>query len=157
MTPPIINTIDMLDNDCIQKLLHSQGSLTLQLEKISNQPLRVHVLNEHYQLLSTTAKKSLKLPLHKPAIGWMRDVALYGTQNHPWVYATSIFPIDSLKGQGLRFKHLGTIPIGYVLFAHQKKLPYTRIIHNTSRETLYIWKNKPILIIESFVHNQPNN
>lgn len=141
----------MLSPHKIDILLHSEGSLTTRLEKIANKPLLVHVLKEGYETLDLPTKRQLGLPLHKPCIGWVRKVALYGTDEMPWVYATSTFPITSLIGNAKRLKHLGTTPIGYVLFAKNRQLPFVRTFDKTSRKTVYDWQGRRILIQESFV------
>lgn len=143
----------MLSPTQIHALLHSQGSLTARLEHIAKRPLRVKVVSEGYRTLSLTSKKQLGLPLHKPCVGWVREVALYGTDEQAWVKAVSIFALPSLTGQGKRLKHLGTTPIGYVLFARQRHLPHRRTIDlaSQSRATVYDWQGRKILISERFV------
>lgn len=141
----------MLSPTQIRTLLHSQGSLTAQLEKIAKRPLRVKVLSEGYRSLSLTTKKQLGLPPNQPCIGWVRMVALYGTDEQAWVHAVSVFPITSLTGEGRRLKHLGTTPIGYVLFARQRRLPFVRTFANNCRQTVYEWQGCKILIEECFL------
>lgn len=143
----------MLSPVQIHDLLYSQGSLTARLEHIAKRPLRVKVAYEGYRTLSLANKKQLGLPVHKPCIGWVREVALYGTDDTAWVKAVSVFALPSLTGQGKRLKHLGTTPIGYVLFARQRRLPHTRTIDldRQSRSTVYEWQGRKILISERFL------
>ncbi|MDO4251252.1 MAG: chorismate lyase [Moraxella sp.] len=140
----------MLSAQQIHSLLHSTGSLTARLEKIAKKPLLVQVIKEGYETLDFSTKQQLGLACHKPCIGWVRKVALYGTHDTPWVYATSVFPINSLTGKGKRLKHLGDTPIGYVLFARHRQLPFVRTFDGTSRKTVYDWEGRRILIQENF-------
>lgn len=141
----------MLNPDQIHTLLHSQGSLTAQLERIAGQPLQVKIIGERYARPSLQQKLKLGLPLAKPCLVWVREVALYGTDKTAWVQAMSVFPLTSLVGEGRRLKQLGNTPIGYVLFARQKYLPHVRTINGKTRQTVYEWRGRKILIEECFL------
>lgn len=141
----------MLSPAQIHTLLHSKGSLTAQLEQIAGRPLQVKIIQEYYQRPSFQQKQQLGLPLAKPCLVWVREVLLYGTDDAAWVRAVSVFPLDSLTGKGRRFKYLGNTPMGYVLFAHQKRLPHVRTIYNNTRQTVYEWQGCKILIEECFL------
>lgn len=141
----------MLTQAQIHALLHSKGSLTKRLEALAGGPLGVQIIQEGFCPLSFDSKKRLGLPLAKPCLAWVRQVALYGNDNRPWVKACSIFPLDSLRGQGRQFKHLGNKPIGYLLFAKQQSLPHHRTIVGNTRQTVYDWQGQKILIKEQFL------
>ncbi|OOR89389.1 hypothetical protein B0181_06825 [Moraxella caviae] len=137
--------------------LHSTGSLTALLEAKAGKALTVQVLYEGFRPLTRPEKQSLGLVLHRPALGKVRTVALYGNDAEPWVRATSIFPLAHLTGSAKRLQHLKTTPIGYVLFKRRRTLPHTRTVRFDNdlnawgRHTVYDWYGKKLLISEWFL------
>lgn len=130
------------------------------LEKKAGKPLQVEIVFEGYRLLNLEQKKQLNikgLGLNKPVIGWFREVLLYGNAIEPWIFAQSIFPIHSLKGNAKRLKNLNNTPIGYVLFKRQKQVDNTRLIcrinNNWKRQSLYKWRGRNIMISETFLES----
>ncbi|WP_284673353.1 chorismate--pyruvate lyase family protein [Moraxella haemolytica] len=149
MTPP----------NALLPYLHAQGSLTALLEAKAKQPLKIKIIHEGYDLLNTSQKSHLNLPLHRPALAWVREVLLSGQDGDDdtaWVHAKSIFPISSLKGDAKRLCHLKYTPIGYVMFNKNQTLPYKRRLINDfgqfGRITIYDWHTRPILIQEVFLN-----
>lgn len=148
-------------SDCpnfLLPLLSSQGSLTAHLEKLANQTLLVQVIYEGLQPLSLSQKRSLKLDPNKPALAWVRTSLLYGDDPNPWVQASSIFPLSSLKGNLKRLRHLGSTPVGYVIFKKNTRLPHQRFYYrkiqqqtNYGRQTLYNYRGHKLLIDECFI------
>lgn len=132
-------------------LLYSTGSLTRHLEKLAGQKIVAQVQSQRYRMLSLAEKQALGLPLTKPCIGWVRTVQLCGNNKQAWVKAKSIFPINSLVGDGRRLKQLGDTPIGYVLF-NKGTLPFRRTYgaDGRTRQTVYDWQGRPLLITETF-------
>lgn len=133
-------------------LLYSTGSLTRHLEKLAGQKIVVQVQSQRYRTLSLAEKQAVGLPLAKPCIGWVRTVQLYGNDKQAWVRANSVFPINSLVGDGRRLKQLGDTPIGYVLF-NKGALPFRRTYKadERTRQTVYDWQGRPVLITETFL------
>ena len=138
--------------------LNANGSLTAMLEEKSGQPLRVERCFEGYRLLTLAQKKHLGLPVrqyNRPILAWIREVQLYGDSDLPWVWAQSIFPLESLKGSAKRLQQLKGTPIGYVLFKRQRTLPNQRFISYTDkgwqRQTHYDWYGRALFISETFL------
>lgn len=144
--------------------LTSTGSLTYALESLARQRLRVVVVFEGFRLLTLTERTNLAhlLPSRtKPVMAWVREVALYGNNkdsqgnNNPkeaWVSATS-FLITPLTGKAHRLRHLGTTPMGYVLFKTQKTLPKHRTFSHDgmARQTIYDWRGTKVVVVERFL------
>lgn len=135
--------------------LTAKGSLTTLLEQKAGQALKVVVLDEHICTLDFAQKQALGLSLHRPHLAKIRTVLLYGNDDAPWVKATSIFPLSSLKGELGRLKSLRTTPIGYVLFKKNRTLPHTRQYYRHpdgfGRRTCYEYHHQPLLIDELFL------
>lgn len=140
--------------------LTTQGSLTTLLERHARQPLRVVQLGERYQIMDLPTKQQLGLP-PRPALAWVREVALYGNDDTAWVHAKSIFPLPYLTAEAKRLRHLKRTPIGYVMFKKNQCLPHKRTIfcqmHNGQkrwgRQTVYDWRGRQFLIEEIFLTN----
>ena len=137
--------------------LTTDGSLTAMLEALSGQPLRVKRHFEGYRALSLGEKKQL-CPIGtwtQPQLAWVRETYLYGDADTPWVAAKSVFPLSSLQGEAKRLQHLKGVPIGYVLFKHNRALPNQRHITMTDtgwqRQTCYDWYGRKLLISETFL------
>lgn len=136
----------------IDDLLNTQGSLTACLERYFGQKLSVCVLFCGLKPLNFTQKKALSLPVHKPALAYVREVVLI-INNKQFVQATSVIPLNSLKGDATRLRYLGTTPIGYVLFKKTKRVPFVRTINKDkqSRTNIYNWQGRKLLITEVFL------
>lgn len=136
----------------IDDLLNTQGSLTAYLERYFGQKILVRVLFCGLKPLNFTQKKALSLPVHKPALAYVREVVLI-INNKPFVQATSVIPLNSLKGDATRLRYLGTTPIGYVLFKKTKRVPFVRTINKDkqSRTSIYNWQGRKLLITEVFL------
>lgn len=139
----------------LHPFLHNKGSLTALLEQKAGQALQVEILSEGWQILDFKSKKTLNLPIHRPALAWVREVLLFGNDKGAWVRARSIFPLPSLTGNAKRLRHLHGTPIGYVLFKKSRTLPHTRHIFNDDgqwgRSSVYDWQGRKILIQEIFL------
>ncbi|MDO4449411.1 MAG: chorismate lyase [Moraxella sp.] len=138
----------------LHPFLDSHGSLTALLEKRAGRPLRVQIISEGYQPLDCHTKKILGLPVHRPALAWVREVLLLGSQDRAWVKARSIFPLPTLFGQAKRLRHLRGTPIGYVIFKKNRRLPHVRTFfydEHWGRRTVYQWREHLILIEERFL------
>ncbi len=147
MTPP----------HSLMPFLYAKGSLTTLLEQQARQVIRVQVVRECYQPLDFSHKKEFDLPMHRPTLAWVREVLLFGDDTEAWVRAKSIFPLPSLTGNAKRLRHLKHTPIGYVMFKHNRQLPYKRTIFydehqkHWGRNTIYDWQGRAILVQEVFL------
>lgn len=140
----------------LHTLLTHQGSLTALLESIAHQALSVEVLSQKCRPLTFAEKKQLGLAVSRPMLAWERQVLLFGDDKDAWVQANSIFPLTTLTGQGKRFKHLKTTPIGYLLFKKQDTQTEQRTLFYDGqffgRNTVYKYQGSPLLIQEIFLH-----
>lgn len=136
--------------------LATQGSLTAMLEAKAGQILRVKVIKEEWQPIDFKNKKILNLPVHRPALAWVREVLLFGNDEQAWIHAKSIFPQPSLIGNAKRLRHLKDTPIGYVMFKKSRTLPCQRHIFKHDgqfkRASIYDWQGRYILVEEIFLH-----
>lgn len=100
---------------------------------------------------------------------WMREVYLWcGTER--WVYARTVIPYTTLTGKLRRLRHLGTRPLGEVIFAdttmRRSAVEVARIevpmaeqdrasrAMNTSiwgRRSVFWLQQKPLLVCEFFL------
>ena len=140
--------------------LNADGSLTAMLEAKSGQPLRVERCFEGYRLLTLAQKKQLGISVlqyNRPVMAWVREAKLYVNSEMPWVWAQSIFPLNSLQGSAKRLQQLKGTPIGYVLFKRRQNLPNQRFISYSDkgwqRQTCYDWYGRTLLISETFLPN----
>lgn len=118
---PPVNTPPLL----LEHLI-SAGSLTARLEALAGRQLRVEVVQSALCPLTHHQKQQLGIAQHRRQLAWVRTVLLYGDEGEAWVRAVSIFPLTSLAGDWRRLAHLGSTPIGYVLFKKQRRIAHTR-------------------------------
>lgn len=147
---------DVVLHDCpeLAKFLFATGSLTSLLEKQAGRRLVVQVLSEGFVSLTYHQKIALNLPINKAQLAWQRSVLLYGCDKEAWVCASSIFPLNVLKGKLKRLKHLGKTPIGRVLFAKRQPMIEHRTFYhhkNPARDTCYQTEAGRLLISEQFL------
>lgn len=120
------HNLKILPPSKIKSWLYANGSMTSMLEAKARQPLRVQRDFEGYRLLSLAQKRQLGFQgpvLNRPILAWICEVQLYGNNELPWVWAQSIFPLNSLQGRARRLQYLKGTPIGYVLFKRSRTLP----------------------------------
>lgn len=132
--------------------LCASGSLTRQLTDFANGQFSVELIKESFQRLTQSDAKWMKMPHQHSA--WVRESFLYGSQQHPWVKAKSIFPILSLQGRARIFQHIGTKPIGHYLFQRTNPQCERRIIlldEGWTRQSCYTWHNCKFIIQETFL------
>src|SRR5690606_9493092 len=89
------------------------GSLTKRLIRASGGQFRVQVLRQGF--LPASPHERHELALGQREWPFVREVALlcHGT---PWVFARTLIPSATLKGPARALTHLGTKPLGAVLF-----------------------------------------
>lgn len=90
------------------------ASLTLRLQQLCTGEFRVRVLSQ------VTGRPWLDearaLDMKPDALAIIRQVQLL-CDGKPWVYARTIIPLTSLRGRLRRLAHLGSRPLGGMLFA----------------------------------------
>ena len=94
--------------------VYEQGSLTTRLRAFCGSSFRVTVLKHIWQ--KPNAEESLALGITIGQFAIIREVILQNGDT-PLVMARSIIPGQTLHGVGIRLGHLGTKPLGQILFA----------------------------------------
>jgi chorismate--pyruvate lyase len=90
------------------------GSLTRRLVQVSNGHFRVEVLRQGY--LPTLPVERQELGLGMREWPFVREVLLR-CHDQPWVFARTLIPRTTLQGRVRGLTHLGTKPLGAVLFS----------------------------------------
>lgn len=132
--------------------LLAQGSLTKQMMVQSGGAFRVQPLRQVWQKPLRDEAQLLGVPLHQ--VAWVREVALYGSGDAPWVLARSVIPLKTLRGRGRRLRGLGKKSLGSLLFARQNPLCMRQISQQAqglARRSRYVWHGQPLLVQELFL------
>ena len=90
------------------------ASLTQRLQRLCPGRFRVRVLAQGWGAPRLDEARALGMPAGRRAM--IRQVQLL-CDDAPWVYARTIIPSTSLCGRLRRLAHLGTRPLGAMLFA----------------------------------------
>lgn len=146
------------------------ASLTQRLQAQCPSQLRVEVLGEMWEV--PWQDEQLALNLSSPT-AWLRHVNLC-CRDHPWVFARTVIPQSTLTEEYRSLTHLGTQPLGEVLFSFEA-LQRTKIkvaclsdahpLHQLAsenlhpkpktlwarRSTFYLPEAKPLLVQEVFL------
>ena len=132
--------------------LNASGSLTQQLTDLAGGSFSVQPFKEHFQRLSFNDAKWMKMPTHHTS--WVRESYLYGSEEHAWVKAKSIFPILSLQKKARIFQHIGNKPIGLFLFQRTQPACDRRVIlleDGWTRQSCYTWHGCKFIVQETFL------
>lgn len=132
--------------------LVAQGSLTQQLRAEAAGQFRVQPLRE--QLMRPTADEARFLAIPTGQWAWVREVYLFGADDVPWVFARSVIPISSLRGQARRLRYLGRRSLGSLLFARRAPActrQVGRLPQGWARRSRYVWHGQPLLVQECFL------
>ncbi|MGZ8218143.1 chorismate--pyruvate lyase family protein [Methylomagnum sp.] len=112
----------------IASWLFESGSLTRRLRQVCGGQFRVRLLRQAWDKPCADESRALRLAMGRRAV--VREVALQWG-DRPLVLARSVIPAKTLKGVDRRLAHLGTRPLGEILFAdprlHRKHLELTKI------------------------------
>lgn len=90
------------------------ASLTLRLQQLCPGSFRVRVLSQASGAPRADEAQLLEMSQGQRAI--VRQVQLL-CDGQPWIYARTVIPVTSLRGRLRRLAHLGTRPLGGMLFA----------------------------------------
>ena len=90
------------------------ASLTLRLQRLCPGKFQVRVLSQVWGMPRIDEARVLEMKPGRLAI--IRQVQLL-CDGHPRVYARTVIPVTSLRGKLQRLAHLGTRPLGGMLFA----------------------------------------
>ncbi len=151
-------------NATLKSWLLDTGSLTKKLVSLSQGNFRVQVLQQSLQRPRLSECRALKISSRRWAV--VREVILYGNST-PWVYARTVIPLSSLKGELRRLHDLGNRPLGGALFSDpslrrealeiapvlRQHLPTCPLSAKPAwgRRSLFLLKRKPLLVAEIFL------
>lgn len=142
--------------------LAESGSLTARLQAAAG-AIRVRVLYEGRGWPFESERQCLQWAHGQPV--WIREVILY-TGECPLLAARTVAPEVTLRGGGAGFAHLGSRPLGALLFNHpgvvRKTAEWVALnrgrwrLHSAAvprwgRRTLYEVNGKPLLVNEFFL------
>jgi chorismate--pyruvate lyase len=155
-------------NELLQSWLIDQHSLTARL-KANSTSFWVELLGQHIEPCHVTEANSVIKPEEQVLV---REVILY-CDDKPQVFARSLIPLTSLTGQEHQLAHLGTQPLGQVLFNNpslkregiefscfdEKSSVATlcealnlKITHELwGRRSIFVLENKPLMVAEVFL------
>lgn len=140
------------------------GSLTRRLVTLSGGDFRVQLLRQGFMHALPAERQELGLGLRE----WpfVREVLLR-CHDAPWVFARTLIPTNSLQGPVRALTHLGTRPLGAVLFSDPKvrrgPIAVTRLRANTlgiggepnpelwGRRSIFYLAEMPLLVSEYFL------
>lgn len=154
----------------IECWLFDPGSLTARVIATCPGRFHVEVLSQAWQRASVDEAQRLNMTLHERAL--IREVYLC-CDTTPWVFARTIMPQRTLTGRQKFLAHLGSRPLGAVLFAdpqmHRDPMEVTRLsaqqqlFHKAmsespkaqsdiwARRSVFYLGSKPLLVNEIFL------
>jgi chorismate--pyruvate lyase len=106
-----------LHADIPSELVHwllDPASLTLRLQQLCGGRFHVRVISQGWGTPRQDEVQELGMAGRERAI--IRQVQLMCAE-HPWIYARTVIPATSLRGKLQRLAHLGSRPLGAMLFA----------------------------------------
>lgn len=108
LSPTAIPTI-------LRPWLLAEGSLTRHLLHASDGNFRVERVVQHWAHPTLSEARLLKIDPTRRAL--IREVILWG-RDEPWVYARSVIPASSLRGDLRRLRRLRNTSLGALLFKY---------------------------------------
>jgi chorismate lyase len=156
--------------DTLSDWLYDPSSLTARLKRHCKN-FRVEVIGQRVEACRTSEANAV-IAINEQVL--VREVVLYCDQQ-PQVFARSLLPLSSLTGEEQQLAHLGTQPLGQVLFNNplleRKAIEVSSFAANSTvsqfsqhlalpfqhelwgRRSLFVLNNKPILVAEVFLAN----
>lgn len=151
-----------------QSWIFESGSITQRLRRFYGDAVQVQILFHHWQIPFFTEQRLLKLHSHRYAL--IREVMLHA-DGKPLILARTIIPENTVKAARRNLSHLGTRPLGEVIFSYPKleRLRLNFTLADTSnwtcyatqkaaitqpiwgRRTIYAIRHKPMLVNEFFM------
>lgn len=150
------------------------ASLTLRLQQLCPGRFRVRLLSQSWG--RPFENEARVLEMKHGSLALIRQVQLLCGEQ-PWVYARTIMPVSSLCGRLQRLAHLGTRPLGGMLFADPgmergdvelARLGAGQAMHAAAtfhlaprpaeiwgRRTVFRLADKPLLVSEIFLPEFP--
>ena len=146
------------------------GSLTARLIKVCPGRFQVRVLSQTWR--APLHNEIKRLGMRQRQMSFIREVYLY-CDDQPWVFARTVIPRKTLRGKQKHLAHLGSRPLGAVLFAdphmHRDEIEVTclraseqlyykavaaladRPARIWGRRSVFYLNNKPLLVNEIFL------
>ncbi len=144
------------------------GSITQRLRNYYGSRVRVQVLNNTWQRAFISENQLLKLPQSKYSL--TREVLL-SVDDTPLVLARTILPVSTIQSAQYNLSHLGSRPLGEVIFSYPKLERLALEISHVSsrawrpeiqnilqiqqplwgRRTIYAIHHHPLLVSEFFL------
>jgi len=122
----------------VQSWTYEPGSLTQRLRSYYGNAVAVKVLHQHWHLPYLTERKLLNQPEQRYCL--IREVMLYA-HDKPLILARTIIPKETIKVAHRNLSHLGTRPLGEVIFSYPK----------LERLVLELTTVKPVIWTESAI------
>ena len=154
----------------IRGWLRDNDSLTQQLICHCAGQFRVQVIRQYWQ--KPLRSESLLLNVNSEKTAFIREVFLY-CREQPWVFARTIIPLATLRGELQKLTQLGSRPLGQVLWSNHaiargdmqiaRFNPGTAMYNDCQSASPEIWGrrslfqlgNKPLLVNELFLDQIP--
>ncbi len=146
----------LLPNNLRPWLTH-RGSLTRLLRRASGNQLSVRVLHQGWGRPRADEARLLHLRSRQWVL--IREVELSG-QGEPWILARTLIPMRTLRGANRQLLHLGTRPLGDLLFQvptlRRAPLQFARLRALDgqtlwARRSLFQLHHAPLLVSEVFL------
>ncbi|MGZ8191055.1 MAG: chorismate--pyruvate lyase family protein [Methylococcaceae bacterium] len=152
----------------IQSWTYESGSLTQRLRNFYGNNVKVKILRQQWQTPFLTERRSLELPEHHYCL--TREILLQA-DGKPLILARTIIPASTIKVARSNLSHLGTRPLGEVIFSYPKleriamdvtlvnPCSWTQLATNEAninepiwgRRTVYAIRHKHLLVSEFFL------
>ncbi len=142
--------------------LLDKGSLTARLKALSGGDFKVEVVSQGWQLPNLSEARALNIDPRLRVL--VREVRLIG-YGQVWVHARSLIPATTLTGRHRKLAHLGSRPLGEVLFKdvsmRRSEIETARVPlavtdgpeHHLAwaRRSVFRLDHKPLLVCEVFL------
>ncbi len=152
----------------LQSWLCETGSLTKRLRNVYGSNLTVQLLFHRWKPAFAEECRALHVPHHRYQL--IREVLL-SVNSQPLVLARTVLPQQTIRIAHRNLSHLGTRPLGEVIFAYPDlelrqrhyssakvsiwsnavQQHYQMLQHVWGRRTLYAIQNEPLLVSEFFL------
>jgi len=155
--------------------LNEQNSLTQAVVNSCVGKFKVRIYRQHWG--KVTLSEQNQLNIQSNTYCFIRQVHLF-CNNTPWIFARTVVPISTLRGELEKLTHLGTQPLGAILFAnpiiqrdnieiakidyrneiYQFAMEFSKTNNNTDiwgRRSRFTLKRKPLLVSEIFLPTIP--
>jgi chorismate lyase len=154
--------------EAVQSWAYEAGSLTQRLRDYYGNTIVVSILFHQWRTPFLSERKQLQLPLHR--YGLIREVTLHKNGN-PLLLARTIIPEETIKVAHRNLSHLGTRPLGEVIFSYPdleritmdltliEPAAWTSKVQKDAnisqpiwgRRTVYAIQERPMLVSEFFL------